>query len=159
MIKNYVEAMNALTDIESFIDHVVNENARLRVEISDLKTEVGRLEALLADKKSESDCECDYNCECCKYRDEAFVDALADAMGVKPDKIRKITICPFNSPNENTERVTKEDSCGDEADEEHEPTLKDLYELGKYLVDTVDEIESIHIQVVRTRKKEDDDEE
>ncbi len=113
MIKNYVEALNALTDIESFIDYLVNEDERLRVEISDLKTEVGRLEALLTDKKPESECEGD--CECCK--------------------------------------------CREEADEECEPTLKDLYELGKYLVDTVDEIESIHIQVVRTRKKEEEDDE
>ena len=115
MIKNYVEAMNALTDIESFIDHVVNENARLRVEISDLKTEVGRLEALLANKKPESECECecDYNCDCCKHRDEA--------------------------------------------DEEHEPTLKDLYALGKYLVDTVDEIEAISIRVVRNKNADTND--
>ena len=109
MIKNYVEAMNALTDI----DHLVNEDVRLRAEISDLKTEVGRLETLLAGKKPESECECDYNCECCK--------------------------------------------CRDEAEDESEPTLKDLYKLGKYLVDTVDEIEGIRIQVVRTRQKEDED--
>lgn len=113
MIKNYVEAMDALDAIESFIDHLVNEDARLRGEISDLKTEVGRLEALLADKKSEGECECDYDCECCKHRDE----------------------------NE----------------EESEPTLKDLYDLGRYLVDTVDEIESIHIRVVRNKNADTDD--
>ena len=154
MIKNYVEAMDAIDAIESFIDHLVNEDARLRGEISDLKTEVGRLEALLADKKSEGECECDYNCECCKYRDEAFVDALADALGVESDKIKKITVLPFSSPNENTERATKEDPC---CDDESEPTLKDLYDLGRYLVDTVDEIESIHIQVVRNKNANTDD--
>jgi cell division septum initiation protein DivIVA len=115
-----MEAVVALTELESYIGRVVdalkceqNENKDLAKQVSDLKTEVGRLEALLADKKPESECEGD--CECCK--------------------------------------------CREEADEECEPTLKDLYALGKYLVDTVDEIESIHIQVVRTRKKEDDDEE
>ena len=69
----------------------------------------------MADKKPEGECGCDYNCECCK--------------------------------------------CRDEAEDESEPTLKDLYKLGKYLVDTVDEIESSHIQVVRTRKKEEEDDE
>lgn len=113
MIKNYVEAMVALDAIESFIDHLVNEDARLRGEISDLKTEIGRLEALLADKKPESDCECDYDCECCK--------------------------------------------CRDEAEDESEPTLKDLYDLGHYLVDTVDEIESISIKVVRNKNADADD--
>ena len=145
-------ALKAADKAAQDYNQLLDDNLKQTYEISELKTEVGRLEALLADKKPESECEC----ECCKHRDEALVDAIADAVGVKPDKIRKITICPFNSPNENTERAPKEDPC---CDEESEPTLKDLYELGKYLVDTIDEIESIHIQVVRTRKKEDDDEE
>ena len=122
IISSRMEAVVALTELESYIGRVVdalkceqNENKDLAKQVSDLKTEVGRLEALLADKKPEGECECDYNCDCCKHRDEA--------------------------------------------EDESEPTLKDLYKLGKYLVDTVDEIESIHIQVVRTRKKEDDDEE
>ena len=96
----------AMRDIrtETFM-RLIQEKKDLENQVADLKTEVGRLEALLADKKPESEC------ECCKCRDES------------------------------------------------EPTLKDLYELGKYLVDTVDEIESIHIQVVRTRKKEEEDDE
>lgn len=120
MISSRMEAVMALSELESYIGRVVdafqcelNENIDLAKQVSDLKTEVGRLEALLADKKSESECECDYNCDCCKHRDEA--------------------------------------------DEEHEPTLKDLYKLGKYLVDTVDEIESIHIQVVRNKNADTDD--
>ena len=103
------EADNAAQDY----NQLLNDNVKQQFEISELKTEVGRLEALLADKKPESDCECDYNCECCKYREEA--------------------------------------------DGESEPTLKDLYKLGKYLVDTVDEIESIHIQVVRNKNVNTDD--
>ena len=109
------KALQSIDNAAKDYDELLDENVKMNLEISDLKTEVGRLEALLADKKPESECECDYDCECCKRRDEV--------------------------------------------DDESEPTLKDLYELGKYLVDTVDEIESIHIQVVRTRKKEDNDEE
>lgn len=112
-------ALKAADEAAQDYNQLLNDNMKQQFEISELKTEIGRLEALLADKKPESecegDCECDYNCDCCKHREEA--------------------------------------------DGESEPTLKDLYELGKYLVDTVDEIESIHIQIVRTHKKEDDDEE
>ena len=108
-------AMSKVLDAEEIFEKVLKENRDLREQVSNCKVEIGRLEALLADKKLEGECEYDYNCECCK--------------------------------------------CREAADGESEPTLKDLYELGKYLVDTVDEIESIHIQVVRTRKKEDDDEE
>ncbi len=98
-------------------DELLDDNVKMNTEISDLKTEIGRLEALLADKKPESecegDCECDYNCECCK--------------------------------------------CREEVEGESEPTLKDLYELGKYLVDTVDEIEAISIRVVRNKNADTDD--
>ena len=103
------EADNAAQDY----NQLLNDNVNQQFEISELKTEIGRLEALLADKKPESecegDCECDYNCECCKHRDES------------------------------------------------EPTLKDLYELGKYLVDTVDEIEAISIRVVRNKNADTND--
>lgn len=120
IISSRMEAVVALTELESYIGRVVdalkceqNENKDLAKQVSDLKTEVGRLEALLADKKPESECECDYNCECCKYRGEV--------------------------------------------EDKSEPTLKDLYELGKYLVDTVDEIEAISIRVVRNKNADTDD--
>ena len=47
--------------------------------------------------------------------------------------------------------------CRDEAEDESEPTLKDLYDLGHYLVDTVDEIEAISIRVVRNKNANADD--
>jgi len=106
-------ALKAANEAAQDYNQLLNDNMKQQFEISELKTEIGRLEALLADKKPESECECDYNCDCYKHRDEA--------------------------------------------DEEHEPTLKDLYELGKYLVDTVDEIEAISIRVVRNKNANTDD--
>jgi hypothetical protein len=108
-------ALKAADEAAQDYNQLLNDNMKQQFEISELKTEIGRLEALLADKKPESkcECECDYNCECCK--------------------------------------------CREEADEEHEPTLKDLYKLGKYLVDTVDEIESIHIRVVHSENVDTND--
>jgi len=110
-------ALKAADEAAQDYNQLLNDNMKQQFEISELKTEIGRLEALLADKKPESkcesECECDYNCDCCKHRDEA--------------------------------------------DEEHEPTLKDLYELGKYLVDTVDEIEAISIRVVRNKNADAND--
>lgn len=98
-------ALQGLNNASKDYDKLLDDNVKMNTEISDLKTEIGRLEALLADKKPES--ECDYNCECCK--------------------------------------------CRDEVEDESEPTLKDLYDLGHYLVDTVDEIEAISIRVVRNK--------
>lgn len=98
-------AMSKILDAEEIYEKVLKENRDLREQVSNCKVEIGRLEALLADKKLES--ECDYNCECCK--------------------------------------------CRDEVEDESEPTLKDLYDLGHYLVDTVDEIEAISIRVVRNK--------
>jgi len=113
-IKHALDAvLKAANEAAQDYNQLLNDNMKQQFEISELKTEIGRLEALLADKKPESECECDYNCDCCKHRDEA--------------------------------------------DEEHEPTLKDLYELGKYLVDTVDEIEAISIRVVRNKNANTDD--
>lgn len=102
-------ALKAADEAAQDYNQLLNDNMKQQFEISELKTEIGRLEALLADKKPESECEC----KCCK--------------------------------------------CRDEADEEHEPTLKDLYELGRYLVDTVDEIEAISIRVVRNKNADTDD--
>lgn len=106
-------ALQRIDNASKDYDALLDDNVKMNSEISDLKTEIGRLEALLADKKPESECECDYNCECCKFREKA--------------------------------------------DGESEPTLKDLYELGRYLVDTVDEIESIHIRVVRSKNADTND--
>lgn len=106
-------ALQGIDNASKDYDKLLDDNVKMNTEISDLKTEVGRLEALLADKKPESECECDYDCECCK--------------------------------------------CRGEADGESEPTLKDLYELGKYLVDTVDEIEAISIRVVRNKNADAND--
>jgi hypothetical protein len=100
-------ALKRVDNASKDYDELLDDNAKMAREISDLKTEVGRLEALLADKKPESEC------ECCK--------------------------------------------CRDEVEDESEPTLKDLYKLGKYLVDTVDEIESIHIRVVRSKNADTND--
>lgn len=104
-------ALNRLDHVSKDYDELLDDNVKMNTEISDLKTEIGRLEALLADKKPESECECNYNCDCCKCREEAE----------------------------------------DKSEDKSEPTLKDLYELGKYLVDTVDEIEAISIRVVRNK--------
>jgi len=106
-------ALKAADEAAQDYNQLLNDNMKQQFEISELKTEIGRLEALLADKKPEGECGCDYNCECCK--------------------------------------------CRGEAEDEPEPTLKDLYELGKYLVDNVDEIESIHIRVVRSKNADTND--